>query len=49
MFGQELGGLQHALGLINVASDAHVVDGDLLQDTLRVDQVGAPEGHPIIL
>ncbi len=49
MLGHKLGGLQDALGLVYVAPNAVVVDGDVLQDPLRVDQIGAPEGHPVVL
>ncbi len=49
MLSHKLDSLQHSLGLVDVAPNAHIVDGDVLQDALRVDQVGPTEGHSIIL
>jgi len=45
----KLNGLQQALGLIHIASNGHVVDGDLFNVAIRVDDEEAPEGYACVL
>lgn len=48
LFG-ELEGLDKADGLLDVAADGEIVDGDLSEDTLGVDDEEAAQGNTLVL